>query len=581
MEHVMETEIIASILKQRTIKTVFQPIVSLRDGGILGYEALSRVTGEYSYLSAEELFAEAHEHNLLWDIEYLTRSIAIKTASDIIRNNYRVKIFINVSSSIMQDARFNAGFTKNILSSLHIDEENIVFEITEKKAVEDINLFKNLVNHYKGQKFKIAVDDLGSGYSGLNLISDIIPHYAKLDMQLIRNIHKDRLKQGLVKGIVEFSNISNILLIAEGIESQEELEIVCNLGVQYGQGYYIQIPKENVVPTDQIFLHVLRDINIRKNHIYGRTASDIYIGNICTHTHTALPNERIKDLYTLYANNSDFIGLCIVGSGIPVGIITRENLYRAFGSQFGFSPNNNKTISEIMDRDFLAVDEKEPMNVVSGLAMSRAHNKLYDFVVVTNDQRYSGIVTIKDLLIKTTEIDIFAVKHQNPLTGLPGNILIEQELAKCVTGLTRFSVAYIDLDNFKAYNDIYGFESGDRVLKLLSDILKELISEICFIGHTGGDDFIVIVHDHINECYFSDILYKFSQEVLRFYNEDDLKKGYITAMDRNGRIRKFPLLNATCVITGNRCCTYNSTHDLVEKLAQLKKMEKARRSAFS
>ncbi|MDR1658909.1 MAG: GGDEF domain-containing protein [Desulfovibrio sp.] len=563
-------------MENRQIKTVFQPIVSLRDGSVLGHEALSRVSGENSHITPDVLFDFAQKYNLSPELEYLTRTIAITNASEkILKRNTNAKIFINISTTALQDNCFRTGFTKNMLHTLHLEEKNIIFEITEKHATDNIHTFKSLINHYKEQNFQIAIDDLGSGYSGLNLISEISPHYVKLDMNLIRDINNNRLKQGLIRGIVEFSNIASILLVAEGIESQEELETVVNLGVQYGQGYYIQMPCEDLIDLDAIFLKVLRDINAKKNNFHARSLSGIYIKNLCTHIHIASPHEQVRDIYAVHANNADFTGICVVSGGVPVGIVTRENLFRVLGGQFGFSLHNRKSVAEIMDREFLAVDERESVNIVSGLAMSRPRDKLYDFIVVTGDQRYLGIVTIKNLLIKTTEIEIFTAKHQNPLTGLPGNVFIEKELSACISGASKFSVAYIDLDNFKAYNDIYGFERGDCVLKLLADKLKELVSDVCFIGHVGGDDFVAIVYGHVTEDYFADALDKFSSDVLYFYNNDDIRNGYITAHDRDNRIRRFPLLGVTCVLVNNAHCSYASIHDLGETLARLKKSAKA------
>jgi len=115
---------------------------------------------------------------------------------------------------------------------------------------------------------------------------------------------------------------------------------------------------------------------------------------------------------------------------------------------------------------------------------------LYDFITVTNNGKYYGIVTVKELLEKTMEIEVNVAKHMNPLTELPGNVLIEQRLQLCIETPDGYGVLYIDLDNFKPYNDVYGFEKGDQVLTHLADLLRGIVSPTDFIGHIGGDDFI-------------------------------------------------------------------------------------------
>lgn len=257
-----------------------------------------------------------------------------------------------------------------------------------------------------------------------------------------------------------------------------------------------------------------------------------------------------------------------------VGIITQEKLAFKLSGQYGYTLYQNKPISDIMDRTFLSVDYKTSVSEVSKLSMARPNHKLYDFIVVTEDEKYFGIVTIKDLLQKTTEIEISAAKHQNPLSGLPGNLLIEQRLTQCCSGMDNYTIAYIDIDNFKAYNDCYGFEKGDMVIKLLSNLLRDNFAEEQFVGHIGGDDFVVILNKSVNESYFDDVIKKFEYEVLNFYNETDIRNGFITTINRHGNIEKFPLISLTCVITNNTGRIFNNIFDLTEHLAEMKKAAK-------
>ncbi len=139
-----------------------------------------------------------------------------------------------------------------------MEEKDIVFEITERNVIEDMEGFQNTIVNYKSQGYKIAIDDTGAGYSGLNLISEVCPDYIKLDMYLIRNIEKNRIKYAIIKGMSEFSKESRIPIIAEGIETYEELEKLIELGVEYGQGYYIQRPNCIIKEIDE---KVIRDIS--------------------------------------------------------------------------------------------------------------------------------------------------------------------------------------------------------------------------------------------------------------------------------------------------------------------------------
>ena len=562
------------IISNKQIKTVFQPVISLRDGSVLGHEALSRITCESEIQSPDMLFALAGKYNRLWDLELLCRTKALEAAYISMDPPYSKKLFLNVNPNIMHDETFKKGFTKSFLKQYDITPHNVIFEITERNIITDMNGFKATIDHYKGQDYKIAIDDAGAGYSGLNFISDVNPNYIKLDMKLIRNVNKDSLRYALVKGLVEFSKISNVLLVAEGIETYEEMETLVNLGVQYGQGYFIQKPDERIREISLEVLNALKEINLKKNYISQSAISNLYIKNLCSRAGTVTPDVMIPDVYEIFRNDPECFGLCVLENDMPVGIVTKEKLTFKLSGHYGFALYQNKSVSKIMDKNYLSVDCKTPVNVVSSTAMSRPNEKLYDFIVVTDEGKYAGIVTVKDLLQKTTEMEISAAKHQNPLTGLPGNLIIGQKLAQCVKSGCRYSVAYLDIDNFKAYNDVYGFENGDLVIKLLAGILREHVPADQFVGHVGGDDFVVIMDFYITADYFKEIIRQFESEVLAFYNQLDIKNGYITTANRRGEVERFPLITLTAVAVNNETRAYKDVPELSEVLAGLKKNAK-------
>ncbi|WMJ88131.1 GGDEF domain-containing protein [Anaerocolumna sp. MB42-C2] len=562
------------IIEKKQIKSVFQPIISLKDGNILGYEALSRITCKSIISNTEEIFRLAGEHNRLWDLELLCRVKSLEAAFNQMKFPYDKKLFVNVNPRVMHDIKFRDGFTKEYLNKYNITPENIIFEITEREAINDMESFQGAVEHYKKQHYKIAIDDAGAGYSGLNLISDIHPHFLKLDMKMIRNIDKDNFKYVLVKSLIEFSRITNISLIAEGIETKEELKALINLGVQYGQGYYIQKPNEVMAKIDTDLIQFIEGTNQKKNNIQGIKLSGLFIENITKQTPIISPFKKVEKVFDDFKENSDIYGMCVVLEDKVMGIITRENLILKVSGRYGFSLYQRKDISEIMDKEYLEVDYHTPINTVSYLAMERDNSKIYDMIVVTRDGKYFGTVTVKDLLQKTTEIDIANAKNLNPLSGLPGNLIIENEISQCITFRSEYSILYIDIDNFKAYNDVYGIEKGDQVIKVLSAILLNYKEETTFIGHVGGDDFIITLDNYKWDVISDSIISDFEKEAQLMYNEEDRERGFITSANRHGVIEEFPLASLTISVVSNKNRTYYNGNELTEELARLKKKGK-------
>lgn len=567
------------VMNLGNISTVFQPIISLRDGSIFGYEALSRGPENTKMNSPATLFEYAENYDKVWELETLCRLKAFESCKNnncddnqLRRNS--AKLFLNVNPNIMHDAEYKRGFTKEYIHKFSLNPENIIFEITEREAIKNMSGFKEIVQNYKNQEYQIAIDDAGAGYSGLNLISDIHPHFIKLDMHLIRDIDKDFMKQCLIKSLCDFARQTKSSLIAEGIETLEEMKQLIELGVNYGQGYFIQRPADKIYPIRDEVIKVIYDENCKKNNINRNSISDIYIANICSIQESINPNTSISNVMKRIEEDPSIQGFCIVENKKLLGVITRNDLYLKLSGPYGYSLNANKSVRNIMSQDYLCVEADTPIDKVANIAMQREYEQLYDFITVTKEGKYYGIVTVKDLLEKSVQIEVIHAKHLNPLSELPGNLIIQIHLEKCISSKGDYCVMYLDLDNFKAYNDTYSFERGDEVLKKLTQIIKHNIPKDEFIGHIGGDDFIAIISHSDVESLCENILHDFAQAVPKFYNKEDLERGYIIAKNRYGKEEKFPPLSLSIAVV--RKDTYNDIYELTEKSSRIKKECKTR-----
>ena len=559
------------IISTNSLRSVFQPIVSLQTGDVMGYEALTRGPVNSKYINPEVLFEEAKTHDLLWDLEILCRSNAIKAFSS---QNSDKFLFVNIDPAVLKDEHFTKGFTKEILTEYNINPMSIIFEITEKTSIDSYEDFNEVLKYYKSQGYKIAIDDVGTGYSGLTTIAKTRPNYIKMDMSLIKNVTRDNFKKAIIKSFVEFANSTNIKIIAEGIEDVSDLYTLIEIGVHYGQGFLINKPAEKLLETSEIIKkRIINKNSSLKKHCFS-SSSNVEIGEIARIERSVLSTITCSEIDKIFKSNTNIKGIPIVSSNNSVlGIIMSYNLFSKVGTQYGWSIFMKRPVHLIMDPNPLIVDYYTPLDKVSKIVISREEDKLYDYIIVEKDSKYYGIVPVISLLEKTMEFEINVAKYSNPLTGLPGNMVIENSISRLISEKKEFSLLYFDINDFKAFNDTYGFEKGDRVLSFTASTIHKhtcLIKD-SFLGHIGGDDFVAIIfgHDAYNLC--QNIINEFDSNIPSFYNDDDRKKGYIRSFNRNNNEENYPLMSISIAVVLNKNKDYSSIYELTEDAARMKK----------
>ena len=313
-------QMLDEILKGEHIYPVYQPIVSLKNGAIYGYEALSRISVSSLNMNIEQLFRLADKQNKSWELEALCRARALENAR---HKEPSKKLFLNVNSNIIYDEKFQEGFTKNCLRDYGLDAENIIFEITERVSVLDSHAFLGSINHYKNQNYGIALDDVGAGYSGLNTIANVRPNILKLDMSLVRDIDKDETKQLLCKAMVDFSKNAGIQMIAEGIETEEELKTLIRLQVDMGQGYFLGVPLETFAEIKPEKVQIIEKLH--EKVYFKKVQSSVYpiIGHLAKPGITFLPKERAELIYEALCLNPSITEFVLLEDRQAIGFMTK------------------------------------------------------------------------------------------------------------------------------------------------------------------------------------------------------------------------------------------------------------------
>ncbi|QJB58492.1 GGDEF domain-containing protein [Pseudodesulfovibrio sp. zrk46] len=560
-----------SILAQRMVSTLYQPILNFKSGNIIGWEALTRGPKGNSFHSPVILFETAEHLGRLFALEKLCRESAIANAGELKEGQ---KLFLNIHPKTMADPEFSPGKTLELMEQAGLSSDNVVFEITERHSVQEFELFYRTLDHYRNQGFKVAVDDAGAGYAGLTTIAELQPEYIKLDKSLIDQIHKDPVKRALVETTVTFADKIGSQIIAEGIETKEQAVCLKDIGVHCGQGYFLarpDKPKPNLTKECQELQSV--------NEVASKSITcSLPIGDLAKPPHSILPSHLVSDAQQFFKTNDRFSSIIVADNNIPRGLVMEYHLNRQLSSRYGIALYFRRPVETVMDNMPLIVDIDMPVEQVARKAMQRESLKAYDDIIVTRKGYLYGMVSVQDLLNAMAKIQVEMAKGTNPLTGLPGNVSIEQEVESRIAQERRFSIIYGDLDHFKVYNDTYGFKNGDQIIRLAADIMswatKKHAGKNASLCHIGGDDFVLITSPDTVERICTSVIRCFGRLVKNCYCEEDRKRGWIEAKGRDGKKGRFPLVSISLGVI--EICGQCSLMEIGERAAHIKKFAKSK-----
>jgi diguanylate cyclase (GGDEF)-like protein len=299
------------------------------------------------------------------------------------------------------------------------------------------------------------------------------------------------------------------------------------------------------------------------------------IGSIAKRKLTFSPETLGKDVLAYLQNHQHETDIVIVEKDVPLGLINKDSFLSQLATNYGLSIYSRRPIRLLLEAAPFQLDCNCSIDEAIRQAMQRSSDHIYDSIIITKNHRYFGTATIKDLLEISTKIELNRAKDANPLTNLPGNKMIESELLYYSNRQLPFTAIYIDLDNFKAYNDIYGFAAGDRVLLSTAAILNQCAKEICpksFVGHIGGDDFILFLPgtDYQKICDY--IIEVFANKAKTFYSKEHQMQGYIIAKNRQDQLSQFPLMTLSLAVLLVKTEAQIPLENLSKKAASIKKV---------
>lgn len=476
---------------------------------------------------------------------------------------------------------YTPGFTSGLLLEYGLSQSSICFEISEKHELAFCLETQKAFNAYKQQTYKIAIDDFGTGFSGLQLLYYSEPDFIKIDRFFITDIENDPKKKLFVSNFIKLAHILGIHVIAEGIETEKEFYVCHDVGCDFVQGYLVQRPTQQISEIQYRYegIVVHNQQNLRKTFsdeklIYNQMD---FIEPIC------YPENSILDLLEAFRKQNSTTHLPIINTNRePLGIVREKELKEYVYSPFGKDLLRNQRLGITLLSFLTKTPVAEITTEVEQILELCTKDKNCETIIVTENGKYIGVLSTLALLNLLNEKNLAIARDQNPLSKLPGNTIINSQIAQSLGKLGNGHMfVYFDFDNFKPFNDIYGFRRGDRAILLFSDILKEysLLHQI-FVGHIGGDDFFASVEflNDNKEDYIriiKEMVDKFRADAVNLYNDNDKKNGYLIGKNREGEMRKVPLLTVSAaILIVEEGPNVFSAEDIAQSIASLKQSAK-------
>jgi diguanylate cyclase (GGDEF)-like protein len=587
----------------------YQPKIEIKGTAIIGMEALVRWQRPgHGIVPPDKFIPVAEENGLIvplgtWVLEEACRQNKAWQDAGL----PKMKVAVNLSARQLRDNTF-VPLVVRILTETGLDPTYLELELTESALMGDSNDTVCKLLLLKELGISISVDDFGTGYSSLSYLKHLPIDTLKVDRSFVRDIVDDPDDAAIVDAIIAMARSLKLTVIAEGVETLDQLEFLRKRDCHQVQGYYFSRPLDSrqfeafiaqsmstggmtvstpdvsiaAVPSDVLFRKEKPLSPVSEIREGAAVGTGEFIGDISMPVDPAHPGDNLATVLKRFQNDQALQVLPVVEDGHAVGILNRATFLEehVIGMNgFGFHINHSKKMRDLMLPVIMEFNVNVRIREAAQSIQAHATDIRVDNICVTKGGVYYGVVDVNRFISAITDINLVLAKGANPLTGLPGNESIQREINERLSQKKDFDIAYIDIDNFKPFNDYYGFQRGDVVIKTIGDIISSVAQSAgaelsCFCGHIGGDDYIVITGPHHAEYIATQIIAALEEHLSQFHGEKDFAAGSYSAVNRKGEQETFGLLSISIGIVNTRLTPVSSYAQLASVSTEVKKAAK-------
>ncbi|PXV58273.1 diguanylate cyclase/phosphodiesterase [Dyella jiangningensis] len=531
-----------------SLRPVFQPVVRVDTLEVVAHEGLSRCAFMPGNISILDLLDMARMEDRLAELELhaartLCRAFEAQTAPG--------RLLVNLSAHAILHDSLRPDDVLEAVSSCGLDPARVTIEVTERDVVESPARLAHALGYLRAHGMRIALDDFGNGHSNFEMWNEIHPDVVKIDRYLIHGLSRSAGRLAIVRSLCQVAESLGTDLVGEGVEDPADLRVLRDLGIPYAQGFLLGRPAEHAV--HEVSAEARQVLRTAAVPVLPRprgpvTQRPTQVSHLLMEAPSVHPRQTNDEVMALFVEHPELHAVAVVKDGQPIGLINRRLVNERMAQPFARELLARKSCTALMNSAPLVCDENRSLESLADVLRGEDQRYLADGFIVTRKGHYLGLGTGEALVRRVSELRIEAARHANPLTFLPGNIPTTEHLERLIDGGDAFTVVHVDLTDFKPFNDHYGYSRGDEMIRLLSSLLSEHVDpSLDFVGHIGGDDFVVLFQSTDREARCQRIIDAFNARSPQLFDTEDLAHGGLRGKDRRGEPQFFP---CTTVVMG-------------------------------
>jgi GGDEF domain-containing protein/EAL domain-containing protein (putative c-di-GMP-specific phosphodiesterase class I) len=561
-----------ALLDRHTLQVGFRPVASFGDCSIFGFIATVRGPAGMLHGSQGRLARIARKLGLLQEF---CRAAIETSILRFIESGSAGLLFLPLPESAMDVMAPSFAADMDAVADGHTFSADRVVLMIPGVNPDCLDKAVEMAGRLRSCGFQLASRSLGCELAERHFWAHVSPDFVMLDEHLFDDIDLVTVSNTELSQKLEVEAAKGRRLVADGIRTRSELNALHQLGIRYGAGEFIG--RSSSVPTRAMSAAAHKAVlSVCDCACVAGQAPGGVMERLLIRAVPVASSSTAEQVFVLFERNPELRAIAVVDGDVPRGLISRYAMIDNMARPYRHELYGRKSCTRFMDPQPMVVDFGISLQELSQIVVGADPRHLISGFIICDHGRYLGMGAVQDLVREVTAMQMEAATYANPLTQLPGNVPINQHIDNLLARGEACCIAYCDLDHFKPFNDVYGYAKGDDVIQLTARALASVIDvERDFLGHIGGDDFVMIMRSDDWEARCRRALASFGEGILGFFSNDDIERGGYVTENRKGHM-EFHHLTSLSIGTVEATPGAFQNHLQVSKVAaEVKKRAKA------